>query len=59
VNVKNAFRPIPGATPNGRLANAPIRNVITAQTNTVAVSTPLNDIPVPSVERIAGFTTTM
>jgi hypothetical protein len=27
--------------------------------STVAVSTPLNDMPVPSVARIEGFTTTI
>ena len=29
------------------------------QMSTVAVNTPLNAIPVPEVERIEGFTTTM
>src|SRR4030095_2881669 len=32
---------------------------ITKHTNTVAVSTPLKAMPVPGVERIEGFTTTM
>jgi hypothetical protein len=57
--VKNAFNPMPGATPNGRLAYAPIRNVMSAQTNTVAVSAPLKGMPVPLVDRMAGFTTTI
>ena len=34
-------------------------SVIEKQISTVAVSTPLNAIPVPGVERIEGFTTTM
>ena len=33
--------------------------VIVKQIKTVAVSAPLNAMPVPGVERIAGFTTTM
>src|ERR1051326_5895548 len=51
--------PMPGATAKGSFAYRPISNVITKQTSTVAVSTPLNAMPVPGVERIDGFTTTM
>ena len=57
--MKNAFSPIPGATANGSRAYRPISSVIDTQTSTVAVSTPLNGMPVPGVERIDGFTTTM
>ena len=34
-------------------------SVIVKQSSTVAVSAPLKAIPVPSVERIEGLTTTM
>ena len=34
-------------------------SVMTKQISTVAVKTPLNAMPVPGVERIVGFTTTM
>jgi hypothetical protein len=43
----------------GRVAIAPMRKLMTAQTSTVAVKTPLNGMPVTADERIAGFTTTM
>jgi hypothetical protein len=36
-----------------------MKSVIRKQTRTVAVSAPLKRIPVPSVDRMAGFTTTM
>jgi hypothetical protein len=36
-----------------------MRRVIEKQRRTVAVSTPEKGIPVPSVERMEGFTTTM
>src|ERR1044071_6141724 len=36
-----------------------MKSVIVKQTSTVAVSTPLKAMPVPGVERIEGFTTTM
>jgi hypothetical protein len=36
-----------------------MKSVMTKHTNTVAVSTPLKAMPVPGVERIEGFTTTM
>src|SRR6185369_4546370 len=35
------------------------KSVMMKHTNTVAVSTPLKAMPVPGVERIEGFTTTM
>jgi hypothetical protein len=38
----------------GRVAIAPMRKLMTAQTSTVAVKTPLNGMPVPADERIAG-----
>jgi hypothetical protein len=34
-------------------------SVIVLHTSTVAVSTPLNGMPVPGVDRMAGFTMTM
>lgn len=36
-----------------------MKSVMTKHTKTVAVSTPLKAMPVPGVERIEGFTTTM
>src|ERR1051325_8959301 len=36
-----------------------IKSVIVKQTSTVAVSRPVKAMPVPGVERIEGFTTTM
>ncbi len=59
VNVKKALMPMPGATAKGSRAYNPISSVITKQTRTVAVSTPLKDMPVPCVDRIEGLTTTM
>jgi hypothetical protein len=57
--VKNALSPIPGATANGIFAYRPITRVITNERATVAVRTPENAMPVPSVARIIGLTTTM
>src|SRR6186997_1800775 len=54
VYVKNALRPMPGATPNGSRAYTPINNVIVKQTRTVAVSAPEKGMPVPGDDRIAG-----
>src|ERR1041384_2101443 len=52
--------PMPGATANGSFAYKPISRVIVKQMMTVAVSTPLKDMPVlPSAEMIWGLTTTM
>ena len=52
--------PMPGATANGSFAYRPISRVMVKQVSTVAVSTPLNAIPVfPSADKICGFTTTM
>src|SRR6185295_1116850 len=59
VKVKKALMPMPGATAYGSLANRPISSVIVKQIKTVAVSTPLKAMPVPGVDRIDGFTTTM
>ena len=59
VKVKKALMPMPGATANGSFAYKPISNVITMQTRTVAVNTPLKAMPVPGVERMAGFTIRM
>ena len=36
-----------------------MKSVMVKQTSTVAVNTPLNAMPVPEVDRIDGFTTTM
>lgn len=36
-----------------------MKSVMMKHTNTVAVSTPLKAMPVPGVERIEGFTTTI
>ncbi len=58
VYAKKAFRPMPGATANGSRAYTPMRMVSRAHSSTVAVSTPSNGMPVPSL-RIAGLTTTM
>jgi hypothetical protein len=55
VYVKNALRPMPGATMIGFFAYAPINNELKKQTNTVAVNTPLNGMPV--LLSIDGFTT--
>lgn len=57
--VKKALMPMPGATAKGRLAYRPISKVPRQLSSTVAVITPLKGRPVPSVDRIAGFTTTM
>ena len=51
--------PMPGATANGRRAYRPISMVKVKHTSTVAVSAPLKVMPVPGVDRIEGFTTTM
>src|SRR5436309_8977347 len=59
VNAKNALRPMPGATANGRRAYRPMSSVMLAATSTVAVSAPVNGIPVPGVDRMPGLTTTM
>ena len=59
VKVKKPLMPIPGATAKGRRAYRPIRSVIVKQSSTVAVSAPLKAMPVPSVDRMEGFTTTM
>src|SRR5690606_34052307 len=50
---------MPGAMTYGRRAYSPIRMVIDAVTSTVAVSTPSNGMPVPSVASTAGLTATM
>ena len=59
VNAKNALSPIPGATANGRRAYSPISSVMLPAISTVAVIAPENGMPVPGVDRIPGFTTTM
>ena len=56
-NVKNAFKPIPGAMTIGFLAKMPMAMLLMALTNTVAVSTPLNGMPV--LLMMAGLTTIM
>ena len=58
-NVKKAFSPIPGASATGHLAHSPIINVPITAAMIVAVNTAPKSMPVPSVERIAGFTTVM
>ncbi len=59
VNAKNAFSPIPGATANGSRAYTPINSVMLLAIRTVAVNAPENGIPVPVVDKMLGFTTTM
>ena len=59
VNAKNALRPMPGATANGRRAYRPMSSVMLPATSTVAVSAPVNGIPVPGVDKMLGLTTTM
>ena len=54
MKVKNALRPMPGATAKGSRAYRPISSVIAARNSTVAVSAPVNGMPVPGVDRIAG-----
>ena len=55
VYVKNALRPMPGATTTGFFAYKPINNELKKHTITVAVSTPLNGNPV--LLSTDGFTT--
>ena len=59
VKVKKPLTPIPGATAKGRRAYRPMSRVIVKQSSTVAVRAPLKSMPVPWVDRIEGFTTTM
>jgi len=47
---KEGIDAIPGATANGSFAYRPINSVITKQTNTVAVSTPLKAMRFPALK---------
>ena len=57
VKAKNAFRPMPGAMPTGKLAASAITAEPSAAARQVATNTAPASMPV--VPRISGFTKTM
>ncbi len=57
VYAKNAFRPMPGASANGRFAHRAITRMAIAEESAVAVNT--EPASMPASARISGFTTRM